>query len=173
MGRVRGQEVRELLAGHHQKCAPVGAQAPLGILAPTRPTPVSQASGVLMIYDPNVRTQERDIELWHKAFIQPLKLADTQVGTSCREGRDRRCGGGEDSRGILLVQRGLASARRLGLPSPPLPSCSPSPPGIGVRTPARPGGQAQLAASAGAGEARLRGLSAGQRRRNRGAPKGV
>jgi len=38
-----------------------------------------QASGVIMVYDPNIRTQERDIELWHKAFVQPLKLSDSQV----------------------------------------------------------------------------------------------
>jgi len=38
-----------------------------------------QAAGVIMVYDPTVRTQEKDIELWHKAFVQPLKLRDEQV----------------------------------------------------------------------------------------------
>lgn len=47
--------------------------------SPPTPHPVYQASGAIMIYDPNVRSQERDIELWHKAFIHPLNLADTQV----------------------------------------------------------------------------------------------
>jgi len=36
-------------------------------------------SGVLLVYDPSIRTQEKDIELWHKAFVKPLNLADEQV----------------------------------------------------------------------------------------------
>ena len=43
------------------------------------PAITKEASGMIMVYDPNIRTQERDIELWHKAFVQPLKLADSQV----------------------------------------------------------------------------------------------
>jgi len=38
-----------------------------------------QAQGVVMVYDPSIKTQEKDIELWHKAFVQPLKLKPEQV----------------------------------------------------------------------------------------------
>mmetsp|Transcript_13193 Transcript_13193/g.28084 ORF Transcript_13193/g.28084 Transcript_13193/m.28084 type:complete len:197 (-) Transcript_13193:344-934(-) len=37
------------------------------------------ASGVLLVYDPTIKTQEKDIEMWHKAFVKPLNLKDEQV----------------------------------------------------------------------------------------------
>ncbi len=44
-----------------------------------RPALTSGMSGALLVYDPNVRSQEKDIELWHKAFVAPSKLLDQQV----------------------------------------------------------------------------------------------
>ena len=32
-----------------------------------------------MVYDPTVKTQEKDIELWHKAFVHGLNLPDSQA----------------------------------------------------------------------------------------------
>ena len=37
------------------------------------------AHGVIMVYDPTVKTQEKDIELWHKAFVQGMNLPDSQA----------------------------------------------------------------------------------------------
>lgn len=34
-----------------------------------------------MVYDPTVKSQEKDIELWHKAFVQGMNLPDSQVRT--------------------------------------------------------------------------------------------
>ena len=43
------------------------------------PAILKGAGGVLMVYDPNVSTQQKDIELWHRAFVKPLNLRSTQV----------------------------------------------------------------------------------------------
>ena len=32
-----------------------------------------------MVYDPSSKEQEKDIELWHTAFVKPLNLSDKQV----------------------------------------------------------------------------------------------
>ena len=32
-----------------------------------------------MVYDPTVKSQEKDIELWHKAFVHGMNLPDSQV----------------------------------------------------------------------------------------------
>ena len=37
------------------------------------------AHGVIMVYDPAQKTQEKDIELWHKAFVSGMNLPDSQV----------------------------------------------------------------------------------------------
>jgi len=37
------------------------------------------AHGVIMVYDPTVKTQEKDIELWHKAFVHGMNLPDGQI----------------------------------------------------------------------------------------------
>jgi len=42
------------------------------------PAITHKASGVILAYDPTARTQEKDIELWHKAFVAPLRLSDAQ-----------------------------------------------------------------------------------------------
>ena len=37
------------------------------------------AHGVVMVYDPTIKEQEKDIEMWHKSFVIPLGLPDTQI----------------------------------------------------------------------------------------------
>ena len=37
------------------------------------------AHGVIMVYDPSVKTQEKEIELWHKSFVQGMNLPDSQI----------------------------------------------------------------------------------------------
>ena len=32
-----------------------------------------------MVYDPTIKEQEKDIEMWHKSFVGPLSLPDSQV----------------------------------------------------------------------------------------------
>ena len=32
-----------------------------------------------MVYDPTIKEQEKDIEMWHKSFVAPLNLPDSQV----------------------------------------------------------------------------------------------
>ena len=43
------------------------------------PAILRDAHGVIMVYDPTVKTQEKDIELWHKAFVHGLNLPDSQA----------------------------------------------------------------------------------------------
>ena len=43
------------------------------------PAILRDAHGVIMVYDPTVKTQEQDIELWHKAFVHGLNLPDSQA----------------------------------------------------------------------------------------------
>ena len=43
------------------------------------PAILRDAHGVIMVYDPTVKTHEKDIELWHKAFVHGLNLPDSQV----------------------------------------------------------------------------------------------
>jgi len=32
-----------------------------------------------MVYDPTVKEQEKDIEMWHKSFVGPLNLPESQI----------------------------------------------------------------------------------------------
>lgn len=48
------------------------------------PAILRDAHGVIMVYDPTVKSQEKDIELWHKAFVQGMNLPDSQVRTPPR-----------------------------------------------------------------------------------------
>lgn len=32
-----------------------------------------------MVYDPTIKDQEKDIEMWHKSFVNPLNLPDSQI----------------------------------------------------------------------------------------------
>ena len=43
------------------------------------PAILRDAHGVIMVYDPTVKSQEKDIELWHKAFVQGMNLPDSQI----------------------------------------------------------------------------------------------
>ena len=43
------------------------------------PAILRDAHGVIMVYDPTVKTQEKDIELWHKAFVHGMNLPDSQA----------------------------------------------------------------------------------------------
>jgi len=38
-----------------------------------------ETHGVVMVYDPTIKEQEKDIELWHKSFVGPLNLPDSQI----------------------------------------------------------------------------------------------
>jgi Rab-like protein 5 len=37
------------------------------------------AQGVILCYDPTIKEQEKDIELWHKTFVAPLHLGEGQI----------------------------------------------------------------------------------------------
>lgn len=38
-----------------------------------------EAQGVVLVYDPTDKAQEKEVEMWYKAYIQPLKLSSTQI----------------------------------------------------------------------------------------------
>jgi len=38
-----------------------------------------ESHGVVMVYDPTIKEQEKDIEMWHKSFVAPLNLPDSQI----------------------------------------------------------------------------------------------
>ena len=40
---------------------------------------LKDAHGVVLVYDPSVKTQEKEVENWYKAYVTPLKLKDEQV----------------------------------------------------------------------------------------------
>ena len=44
-----------------------------------------ETHGVVMVYDPTIKDQEKDIEMWHKSFVNPLNLPDSQVGSRGRQ----------------------------------------------------------------------------------------
>ena len=37
------------------------------------------ATGVVLVYDPTIKEQEKDIELWYKSYVNRLHLKDAQV----------------------------------------------------------------------------------------------
>eukprot|EP00322_Chrysochromulina_rotalis_P031869 CAMPEP_0115845244 /NCGR_PEP_ID=MMETSP0287-20121206/9253_1 /TAXON_ID=412157 /ORGANISM="Chrysochromulina rotalis, Strain UIO044" /LENGTH=183 /DNA_ID=CAMNT_0003299013 /DNA_START=147 /DNA_END=698 /DNA_ORIENTATION=- len=43
------------------------------------PALLRDAVGVVLVYDPTIKEQERDIELWYKTFTSRLGLKDSQV----------------------------------------------------------------------------------------------
>jgi len=43
------------------------------------PAILREAQGVLLVYDPTIKEQERDIELWYKTYTSRLGLKDSQV----------------------------------------------------------------------------------------------
>ena len=83
------------------------------------PAILRDAHGVIMVYDPTVKTQEKDIELWHKAFVHGMNLPDSQARDAATP-----------PPGPLLVGSTPHPARRSPprAPSPPPPSPLPSPP---------------------------------------------
>eukprot|EP00966_Prymnesium_polylepis_P208119 4820742-Prymnesium_polylepis.1 len=38
-----------------------------------------ETNGVVMVYDPTIKEQEKDIEMWYKSFVAPLGLPDSQI----------------------------------------------------------------------------------------------
>jgi len=38
-----------------------------------------ETHGVIMVYDPTIKEQEKDIEMWHKSFVAPLGLPDSHI----------------------------------------------------------------------------------------------
>lgn len=38
-----------------------------------------ETQGVVLVYDPTIKEQEKDIELWYKTFVLPLGLSDSQI----------------------------------------------------------------------------------------------
>ena len=38
-----------------------------------------ETQGVVLVYDPTIKEQEKDIELWYKTFVSPLGLRDGQI----------------------------------------------------------------------------------------------
>jgi len=43
------------------------------------PAILREATGVLLVYDPTIKEQEKDIELWYKSYATRLNLKDSQV----------------------------------------------------------------------------------------------
>ena len=43
------------------------------------PAILKDVHGVLLVYDPTIKEQEKEIELWNKSYVTRLGLKDTQV----------------------------------------------------------------------------------------------
>ena len=43
------------------------------------PAILRDATGVVLVYDPTIKEQEKDIELWYKSYVNRLHLKDAQV----------------------------------------------------------------------------------------------